>query len=300
MIFVDEFSFLSQAHLSSISLRCQQATNDWTRPFGKFHVVIVGDPRQHDPPLASPLVKGARMEAQRRVLAPASRPAVCTTDPSQRGPARPDPSDLATQTGQLGTAARRVAPDREVADANGRRAFTSFERVINLTQQQRAATSPSGAVLGRYVELFNGDCEPSDDQVAEFCDAFQSKAVTEAGVPMPLLDNPRVVTQRQQVGGASAHGHGCVRTTRLSESPVPPRSHTCHPPPVQARKEINFALSLSCAAAQGKRAVVWLSQHYEANGACMAEDLQRHVRKRASPNDFSNLPSALVFWEVRV
>jgi len=66
LIFVDEYSFLSQAHLSAMAKRCQQCSNDNANEFGAFHIALVGDPRQHDPPGATPLVKGAAAEERLR------------------------------------------------------------------------------------------------------------------------------------------------------------------------------------------------------------------------------------------
>jgi len=175
MLFIDEFSFLSQPHVAAISKRCQQASRDDSRPFGAYHVVLVGDPRQHDPPGAAALVKGAAAE---------------------------EAAGAATQTG--GTAAtvdgpRRVTP-RAVQEYIGRQAFKAFDSVVILTEQQRANDTPAGQTLQRFSSLFMGDEAAAESEVEAFCDAFNAKVVDDVDALLP--HKPRVVTQRQKARAA--------------------------------------------------------------------------------------------------
>jgi len=97
LIFVDEYSFLSQAHLSAMAKRCQQCSNDNANEFGAFHIALVGDPRQHDPPGATPLVKGAAAEER-------LRNAVVTGEvpPTASGPGALDVNHDPTETANAG------------------------------------------------------------------------------------------------------------------------------------------------------------------------------------------------------
>jgi hypothetical protein len=227
LLIIDEFSFLSQAHLAAISKRCQQASGDDTQPFGSFHVLLVGDARQHEPPGSAALVKGAAVEE------------------SMDG---------------TGAGTRRVTTCA-VHEYVGREAFKSFDRVVILTEQQRANDSPAGRELQRFTSLFMGDCTAPPSEIEAFCEALNAKTVTSIDALLPL--KPRVVTQRQK-----------------------------------ARAAINFTLSLRTAAALGKRACVWLSQH-TSGGATTPEPIQRILRKQLNTRACQRLPSALVFWEVR-
>lgn len=185
LIFVDEFSFLSQAHLSAMSRRCQEASGDHSRPFGGYHVVLVGDPRQHDPPAATPLVSGA------------ARAAALSVGTDERLRATP-----VQHEGGAASCNRQTKRQRErlAADTDGRDTFVSFSTVINLTQQQRLDNSEAGLKLQRYAELFNGDRVAERREVEEFVDDFNAKAVGE--LHHLLESTPRVVTQRQKARAA--------------------------------------------------------------------------------------------------
>jgi hypothetical protein len=162
-----------------------------TRPFGDFHVVLVGDPRQHEAPKSSPLIRGAA--AERRiaqgegggdvVLAfsqPPAEPAAEDDDVQQRDESR----------------ALRAAEKRRASDADGRYAFKSCLRVVYLTEQQRSDDTDAGRTLRRYASLFMGNHRASLSDVEEFCDAFNAKAVTDITDMLP--SKPRVVSQRQK------------------------------------------------------------------------------------------------------
>lgn len=259
LIFVDEFSFLSQAHLSAMSRRCQQTSRDFTQPFGSYHVVLVGDPRQHDPPNAAPLVRGAHQERTGAVSTP--RPG-----PVAAGRAEASQADgISGEGDSRAAAAPRCGANLRASEADGRYAFLSFTRVINLEQQQRVDDSPAGQTLRRYASLFMGEEDASRDDVVEFCTAWQDKAeaIQATGIDHLLSQVPRVVTQRQK-----------------------------------ARLEINFSLALHVAAALGRRAAVWLSTH-ASKDAPVGDGLQQAIRQHANPNNFNGLPAALVFFEVR-
>jgi len=78
-------------------------------------------------------------------------------------------------------------------------AYDNFDRVIMLTQQQRitATTDP----LFRYSRLFIRDTPPSKAEIAEFCDALNSKVVTKQDFDhwASLGQVPRVVCLRNDV-----------------------------------------------------------------------------------------------------
>ena len=195
LIFIDEFSFLSQSQLSAISRRCQQASRNNTRPFGDFHVVLVGDPRQHEAPKSSPLIRGAA--AQRRIAqAVGAGGGLLAPAPSQPEPDAVDEDE----EDRVSAGALRAAERRRASDADGRHAFTSCLRVVYLTEQQRANDTDAGHTLRRYASLFMGNSRASLADVEEFCEAFNAKAVTDISDMLPSM--PRVVSQRQKARSA--------------------------------------------------------------------------------------------------
>lgn len=265
LVFIDEYSFISQTHLAAISLRCQQTSRNTTRPFGDYHVVLVGDPRQHESPRSSPLLKGAAAEMR-------WREAGCDTQERERPAALPVDGVEEDADGGDDTAdkrARRAAAllaKRRASDSVGRHAFLSMSRVFNLTEQMRVNDTMAGHTLRKHASLFMGNERASKADVVAFCDAFNAKTVHSIDDVLPHM--PRVVTQRQK-----------------------------------ARAAIGFNLALRVSAALGKRATVWLSTHTRTVNGCVqpcSETLQRALRRNININDAAKLPAALVFFEVRV
>lgn len=268
IVFADEYSFISQAHLSAISRRCQQVSGTHEaleRSFGDYHVVLVGDPRQHTPTSGLALAHGAATETGLPAPDANDAPAVGGGDATGSGGAAVD-GDAAEQRPPALAAARGLANN-----SDGRTTFRSLEDVINLTQQQRANDTPAGLQLRRYAELFMGETEPTLADVTEFCDAYNGKYYdTLPLVPSLLQHMPHVVTQRQT-----------------------------------SRALIDLHLSLRIAAALGRRAVVWVSEHRGGSGGAAAhgppvhEEVQHALLRYAVGRSADYLPPVFVFFEVR-
>lgn len=267
ILFMDEYSFISQTHLAAMGKRCQQASEINTDPFGDYHVVLVGDPRQHEAPVSSALLFGAAREADRREMCQAgdrerATPfASGTAEVSEEDEAEVDPSPAAARA--AADARRRKL--RQASDMTGRAAFLSFTRVINLKEQMRVDSTESGMLLRKHASLFMGNSRSTRTDVEAFCDAFNAKTPT--SIDELLASGPRVVTQRQK-----------------------------------ARSAINFNLALRVSAAQSKRASVWLSSHTTAlkNGSTQTtpDVVQRALRANLNVNSVEKLPPALVFFDV--
>ena len=75
MVFVDEFSMVSQSHLFAINKRCGVVLGQEGQWFGGLHVILVGDPCQHGPPTARVLWFGAAAEAASEAEGTADREA---------------------------------------------------------------------------------------------------------------------------------------------------------------------------------------------------------------------------------
>jgi hypothetical protein len=180
IIFHDEYSQVSEAHLSAISLRCQRCSGDTGMKFGKYHMVFVGDARQHTPTNGFALTHDATATAGATL---GDSDDECDADADDDEP-RP------SATGETG-------PDMMSQNADGRAAFLSLTTVVTLNKQQRAHDTPSGLQLRAYAELFMGTTAASLDDVTEFCDAFNAK-YHECDVTDVMHREPRVVTQRQK------------------------------------------------------------------------------------------------------
>lgn len=268
ILFVDEYSFISQTHLAAMGNRCQQASQNNTDPFGDFHVVLVGDPRQHEAPVSSALLVGAAKEAEVRTTCRAGeRERATPYRPAEVEVSEEDEADVGGSPASAKAAAEaRRRKLRKASDTTGRAAFLSFSRVINLKEQMRVDDTESGLLLRKHASLFMGNSRSPRGAVEEFCDAFNAKTPT--FIDDVLAAAPRVVTQRQK-----------------------------------ARSTINFNLALRVAAAQGKRASVWLSSHTTTlpNGSTQQtpETMQRVLRANLNVNSVDKLPPALVFFDVR-
>jgi len=191
IIFVDEYSFLSQAHLSAMSRRCQLATQHLCDSFGKYHVVLVGDPRQHTPPSGTALAAGAAAEAG---LAVAATDLVAPDGPDDDAAAE-CAAELETEHQGDGDDAADGGAVADPASYDGRQTFKDLVHVINLDTQQRSTSTADGVKLQRYAALFMGERLPTKSAIETFCDDYNSKYT--ADIDGLLHTMPHVVTQRQ-------------------------------------------------------------------------------------------------------
>lgn len=183
IVFIDEFSFVSQEHMAAIDKRLRQVRGD-DRPFGGLHVVLVGDPNQHAPPGGHALYFGASgpREPQLPQTGKRKRAGNDTTKACQSSPGNDDEADEITTPPTLESTA-------------GREAFLAFNQVYFLREQQRMRDTEGTNTLLDYSTMFMSTTRVPRSRVEQWADAINAKAITDIKAILPL--NPKVVTLRQ-------------------------------------------------------------------------------------------------------